>query len=487
MNRVEIVRTKYPQVFDAAMSVGDPTKTNKYLLWIAAQLSKGHNIPDIKGTIDFFHKYNSKFEEKDIYKYDDLKTLEDICKTMPERSKRQAREDLKEYGSEKIFENDVLKVIRVDTKAAMILYGSNTKWCTVSKDSTHYEEYVSNGNDFYITTFKGKSPLASDKYAIVRKDLLSFEIFAANDTNMRSFKPAEREILHDVVAAVAADKPKDNMIRIILTNKFHLDKVEGLNEWLAAQLPSTMRFLVSRVPNFEDISLAKMGNDGQALMDFIISTSPQKLSKFKVDQLKGIAAFLESWNGEALGVQEVKKRGRKPKSTGFKDGVYSVAKNVTVYIGVGKYFSQKFLIKLRDATDYKYRNIAAAHLTELNDLKPLLADKSTVVIGSVLNRLTNKQLFELQRSDDISNAVKVIITKRFESSVSADDLYKVMVTKPSEDLLRFVIENMVKSLTSSKEGTRFLFEKLSDDEKEKLVSGSPRELLDADKFGTITE
>ncbi len=470
MNRIDVVRNKYPKFIDAAVSIGDPTKTNKYLLWIAAQLSKGHSVPDIKGTVDFFHKYNAKFEEKDIYKYEDLKTLEDICKTMPERSKRQAREDLKEYGSENIFENDVLKVIRVDTKAAMILYGSNTRWCTASKDSTHYEEYVASGNDFYITVFKGKSPLASDKYAIVRKDLLSFEIFAANDSNMRLFKPNEREILHDVVAAVAADKPQDNMLRIILKNKSSLDKISGLNEWLAAQLPSTMKYLVSKVPNFEDISLKKMGTDGRALMDFIISTSPQKLSKLSEEQVKSIASFLETWNGEELGVQDVKKRGRKPKLKAFKDGPYSISSNITAYASIGKHFSKRFLIKLRDSSDYKHRSIAAQYLTDLNDLKPLLSDKSAGVVASVLDKLTNKQLFQIQKSDDITEAVKVIISKKFEASISSDDLYQVIATKPSDELLRFVIENMIKTLASSKDGVRFLFNKLSDDEKEKLIS-----------------
>jgi predicted transcriptional regulator len=470
MNRVEQVKAKYPAFVDAAMDIEDPTKTHKYLLWIAAQLSKGHSVPDIKGTIDFFHKYNSKFQEKDIYKYEDLKTLEDLCKTMPERSKRQIREDLKEYGADTIFENDVLKVIRVDTKAAMILYGANTKWCTVSKDSIHYEEYVTNGNDFYITVFKGKSPLTSDKYCVVRKDLLSFEIFAANDANMRSFKPNEREILHDVVAAVAADKPQDNMLRVILKNKNSLSKVEGLNEWLAAQLQSTMKYLVAKVPNFEDISLLKIGNNGQALMDFIISTNAQKLSKLNSDQLKAAAEFIESWNSENLGVQEVKTRGRKPKAKLFKDGPYSIENNITVYANLGQYFSRAFLIKMRDSANYKYRNIAALHLKDLEDLKPLLADSSTNVINTVLDRLTKKQLLQVQRSEDVSNAVKVIITKKFESTLSADDVFQALLRKPSDELFRIVIEKMVRDLANSKDGMRFLFDKLSDEDKEKLVS-----------------
>lgn len=469
MNRIEQVKAKYPNFVDTAMSIDDPTKTHKYLLWIAAQLSKGHSVPDIKGTIDFFHKYNSKFQEKDIYKYEDLKTLEDICKTMP-GSKRQIREDLKEYGAETIFENDLLKVIRVDTKAAMILYGANTRWCTVSKDLIHYEEYVANGNDFYITVFKGKSPLTSDKYCVVRKDLLSFEIFAANDTNMRSFKPNEREILHDVVAAVAADKPQDNMLRVILKNKNSLSKIEGLNEWIAAQLQSTMKYLVAKVPNFEDLSILKLENDGQALMDFIISTNPQKLSKLNPDQLKAVAVFLESWNSESLSVQEVKTRGRKPKVKAFKDGPYSIDKNITVYANLGQYFSRIFLIRMRNSSGCKHRNIAALHLKDLEDLKPLLNDSSTGVITSVLDKLTKKQLLQIQKSEDVSNAVKVIITKKFESTLSADDVFKALLRKPSDELFRIVIEKMVLDLSNSKDGMRFLFDKLSDEEKEKLVS-----------------
>lgn len=470
MNRIEQVKAKYPNFADAAMSIEDPTKTHKYLLWIAAQLSKGHSVPDIKGTIDFFHKYNSKFQEKDIYKYEDLKTLEDICKIMPEKSNRRIREDLKEYGSETIFENDIFKVIRVDTKAAMILYGANTKWCTVSKEATFYEDYVVEGNDFYITVFKGKSPLSSNKYAIVRNDLLSFEIFADNDTNMRFFKPQEREILHDAVAAVAADKPKDNMLRVIFKNKNSLSKIQGLNEWVAAQIPSTMKYVLEMVPKFEDLFLLKMGNDGQALMDFIISTGHHKLSKLSSEQLKTAAEFLESWNAESIGVQKIKKRSPKLKVQSFKDGPYSIEKNFCEYSDLGPYFSKSFLIRLRNSSNYTYRNIAALHLKDLEDLKPLLTDSSNTVINTMLGKLTKEQLLHLYKSTDVSNSAKAIIAKKFESVLSTDDILKALLRKSSNELFRIVIEKMVLDLAHSKDGMKFLFDKLSDEEKEKLVT-----------------
>lgn len=56
MSRENLVAKKYPKFVNEAKGLADPKHNNKYLLWIASQLSKGYNGPDIKGTVDSFHK-----------------------------------------------------------------------------------------------------------------------------------------------------------------------------------------------------------------------------------------------------------------------------------------------------------------------------------------------------------------------------------------------------------------------------------------------
>jgi len=246
MNRLDIVKEKFPDHYEEAIKVEDPSGKQKYLLWIAKQLSGGHNAPDISQTLKFFHENPEKFEIKDIHKYKDLKDLENIVKEFG-ISNRQAKAQDKE-GSEKIFEDDNLMVIRIDDKPAMVLYGANTRWCTTMKDQTYYEDYVSQGNDFYIVIRKAHKSLASSKYAIVRKGLLDFSLYDAQDNYARSFSENEEDALRDAIKAIVSDRPPRNYLRMVCSGKISGQEAA---EWLKAQTDVTRNYVENKRPDLK--------------------------------------------------------------------------------------------------------------------------------------------------------------------------------------------------------------------------------------------
>jgi hypothetical protein len=247
MNRLEIIKERFPDHYEAALKVEDPTGTKrKYLLWITKQLAAGNNSPDIAQTLKFFHDNPGKFNVKDINKYKELKDLEDLVKQFG-ISNRQAKEQDKE-GAAKIHEDDNLMVVRIDDKPAMVLYGAETRWCTTMKDQHYYEDYVSQGNDFYIVIRKDPKALASSKYAIVRKGLLDFSVYDAADNFARSFSENEEETLRDAIKAIITDKPPKNYLRMVVQGK-----IEGPEaaEWLRSQTKTTRDYIEGKRPDLK--------------------------------------------------------------------------------------------------------------------------------------------------------------------------------------------------------------------------------------------
>lgn len=247
MNRKELVQKKFPEQAEAALAIEDPSQgKNKYLLWIAKQLKAGHDASDIGTTIQFFHENPNRFKEKDIHKYKDLKELEDLIKDMG-LSQRQTKEKDKE-GAQKIFENEDFLCVRVDNKPAMIAYGAGTKWCTTMKDQHYYEDYVNNGNDFYIIIAKAKDITKSEKYAVVRQGLLDFKCYDADDTYARNFTDAEEDKLRVVVQSIVVDKPPKNYLREVCQGNVPASEAA---EWLKGQTEVTKTFVENKRPDLK--------------------------------------------------------------------------------------------------------------------------------------------------------------------------------------------------------------------------------------------
>ena len=55
-SRVEDLKKRYPNIDIDALVAQDPSQNNKYLQWMAAQLSNGYSIEDLAKVILYFHR-----------------------------------------------------------------------------------------------------------------------------------------------------------------------------------------------------------------------------------------------------------------------------------------------------------------------------------------------------------------------------------------------------------------------------------------------
>jgi hypothetical protein len=183
-SRLSDLKLKYPKFENELEEISRIDPKGKYLEWSVKQLIKGHNLPDIKGSIEFFDKNNDRFKKKDINQYKDLKDLENEIKNLP-KSKSQEKKKIKSSGSTKIYEDDQYALIRVDDKQACVEYGKGTKWCITMEDASYFEEYAEQNTLFYFLINKTDD----DKIAIrVIRDLQNnfkgFDFYDAEDNQM---------------------------------------------------------------------------------------------------------------------------------------------------------------------------------------------------------------------------------------------------------------------------------------------------------------
>lgn len=155
MNRLELVKEKFPEVdLNRVLSL-DHSKSKKYSLWIAKQLSKGHREEDIGPTVKLFDESRRRLslEDRDIYQHDDLKTIEDKLKDLGS-SKRKLK-GLKKAKSEDMGihlsdAGEEYRIIRIDDKSASVEYGKNTRWCVTMANAQYFEDYSGRNTLFYF-------------------------------------------------------------------------------------------------------------------------------------------------------------------------------------------------------------------------------------------------------------------------------------------------------------------------------------------------
>ena len=196
--RLDDVREKYPDInaeIITALSVGDPSGKNKYLMWMAKQLhaqlsvdakrlksrvadderalySDGFGTPamfelnsaaastairEIVEEVEKFHKNIQRLKDKDLNSYktlEDLKSANSALGFTDKQKRRKARETAQE-GSNIIFENDDFFMVRPTTERASCYYGQGAKWCISATEARNYfNEYTSQGKSFYMLLMK---------------------------------------------------------------------------------------------------------------------------------------------------------------------------------------------------------------------------------------------------------------------------------------------------------------------------------------------
>jgi hypothetical protein len=111
------------------------------------------NLEDIIYNIILFDKYNNILDKKDINQYANLEELSDALE--PIINKEETK--FLQHNTEKIYEDSRYLVILPKTKEAACKYGSNTKWCVASKNSSHFNQYTAGKQKLYYVIDKKNS------------------------------------------------------------------------------------------------------------------------------------------------------------------------------------------------------------------------------------------------------------------------------------------------------------------------------------------
>lgn len=195
LNRLDRIKVEFPQQNVEEVVGLDPSKNKKFALWIARQLQKGHMKEDIRPTLELFvaNTPRLKPEQRDIYAFEDLKTLEDLLKDLG-TSRRKSKEITKDASAEDLGTHDGWKVLRIERTDAAILYGKETRWCITQAGSNYFESYRCSNNLFYFLI--NENPPADTKTehkiaVVVNKTTNQITFYNAQDTVVKDFPRME--------------------------------------------------------------------------------------------------------------------------------------------------------------------------------------------------------------------------------------------------------------------------------------------------------
>ena len=143
-------------------------RTNyKYVNWVLKRNFDGIGnqmmpFDDIIPYLERFDKIRKNLSKKDINQYrfqEFIDTIEDYGDT-----KSEERSKLKE-GTERIYEDNKILVVKPLTKESSCYYGSGTKWCTAATEyGNRFEQYKSQGALYYL--INKNMPPTNDYYKI---------------------------------------------------------------------------------------------------------------------------------------------------------------------------------------------------------------------------------------------------------------------------------------------------------------------------------
>ncbi len=196
--KVDDLQLKYPEFKNQIkyLSDNDPTGNNKYLDYaVKVLVSKQALEPEIADVIKLFHKNIHKLENKDINSYKNFTELRDLLFEVDDKkSKTQEKKDIKQGGTERIYEDEQCIVLLIKDKDAACHYGFGTKWCITMSEEKYYEDYTSANVVFYFVISKTISKEDDVNYKValaVERDLKNKVI------NIQYFDSEDRLIYPD--------------------------------------------------------------------------------------------------------------------------------------------------------------------------------------------------------------------------------------------------------------------------------------------------
>ena len=181
MSKFTELRTKYPRVSDVTytkLHQGDVTSTKKYFeymlkMW-TLKLERKVSIPSAEALIqevkmfDSLLPYNNEY--KDIYSegFRSFNFLKVINQKYFEI--KQEKTFVREDHISVIYEDDDVLLLEPKTHQGSLRYGSNTKWCTASKNNPGtFNSYVSRGCLAYLVDKKTSKGINYSKLAFINQ------------------------------------------------------------------------------------------------------------------------------------------------------------------------------------------------------------------------------------------------------------------------------------------------------------------------------
>lgn len=143
----------------AMVAEADPSTNGQFITFLSRMYAAGQfKIEDfsrIKTELGTFIKVKSKLQNKDINSYNNLTelyaALDALNKKDPKdlMSGKEAKREIKKDVDYLIDEKD-FKVLSPKTEEAACFYGSNTRWCTASKNDNQFNTYNKDGKIYIV-------------------------------------------------------------------------------------------------------------------------------------------------------------------------------------------------------------------------------------------------------------------------------------------------------------------------------------------------
>lgn len=231
--RKEDARKKYPNFSDEVFNYyvdNDPSGNQKYLDWLLRVITPEYKTPfethtELVNMVDFFHKHQTVFTEKDINRHS-FTTLEKEIKEVKEKLLKKKEEKQAKKEKTIIYNDDRWFVVSPDSWKASCYYGAGTKWCITSKNSPqHWEKYSKRASFFFVIdkTKKQDDPLYKVAYRVIGSKG-KYELWDAEDLEITRTQRGV-EWLESL-----PDKLKEETISY--HEKKHPKKIDGRPDWV---------------------------------------------------------------------------------------------------------------------------------------------------------------------------------------------------------------------------------------------------------------
>lgn len=148
---------EYPETLDFILNDEFLTQTNfKYADFVLRELQPNIDTDEVEKVIELvkdFDRFQQSLEFKDINDYD-IDGLESIINRHKITSKSQLKK-IDSSGTEKLYEDDNILIVRPLTYEASCKYGAGTKWCTsMTAEPSYFKSHTREGQALYYIILK---------------------------------------------------------------------------------------------------------------------------------------------------------------------------------------------------------------------------------------------------------------------------------------------------------------------------------------------